>query len=304
MIQITNILCPVDFSEFSRHALDHAAAIAGWYEARITVLHVFRNRPAMDLPPMVLDERERECLVRRLSEFTAPLPRDLSIELRIREAADVHREILAQAESLGADLVVIGSHGRSGIDRVLLGSVTEKIIRKVRCPVLVVPRRAPDTPPDRPVRFGSILCPVDFSEGSVRALQFAISMAEEADARITVLHVIEVPPELQKAPLSTDFDVDRLRAAAEAFSLRRLRELIPDDLRTYSTVQTGVREGAAYREIPKEAAERAADLIVMGVQGRGAIDLFVFGSNTARVTRAAACPVLIVPEMSARGKVS
>jgi nucleotide-binding universal stress UspA family protein len=296
MIQIANVLCPVDFSEVSRHALDHAAAIAGWYEARLHVLHVFQNRPAMDLPPMVLEDRERECLVGRLHEFVAPLPRNLPLELSVREASDIHREILAQAESVRADLLVIGSHGRSGVDRLLLGSVAEKIIRRTRRPVMVVPARAPDVPPDAPVHFERILCAVDFSDGSKRALEYAINMAEEADARLTVLHVIEVPPELQTNPLSADFDVARLRAVAEAASLRRLRELIPAAAGGYCTLESAVREGAAYREILKEAVERAADLIVMGVRGRGAIDLLVFGSNTARVTRTAVCPVLIVPE--------
>ena len=296
MIQIANVLCPVDFSEFSRHALDHAAAIAGWYEARLTVLHVFQNRPAMDLPPMVLDDRERECLVRRLREVTAPLPRDIPLELRVREASDIHREILAQADSVRADLLVMGSHGRSGVDRLLLGSVTEKIIRRIRRPVMVVPARAPDVPPDAPVHFARILCPVDFSHGSMRALEYAINVAQEADARLTVLHVIEVPPELQTNQLSADLDVARLRAVAEAASLRRLRELIPADADGYCAIESAVREGAAYREILKEALERATDLIVMGVQGRGAIDLLIFGSNTARVVRNSDCPVLIVPE--------
>jgi nucleotide-binding universal stress UspA family protein len=120
-------------------------------------------------------------------------------------------------------------------------------------------------------------------------------VAEEADARLAILHVIELPPELREHPSNADFDVDAVRAAAEASGLRRLRELIPTEAQTFCTTETEVREGAAYREILKVAAERSADLIVMGVQGRGAIDLMVFGSNTARVVRAATCPVLIVP---------
>jgi nucleotide-binding universal stress UspA family protein len=136
---------------------------------------------------------------------------------------------------------------------------------------------------------------VDFSEGSLRALEYAVTLAEEADARLTVLHVIEVPPELREDPLAEGFDVDRVRAEAEARSLQHLRELIPQDARTYSTVETAVREGAAYHEILKVAAEQGVNLIVMGVQGRGALDLLLFGSNTARVTRTATCPVLIVP---------
>jgi nucleotide-binding universal stress UspA family protein len=121
-----------------------------------------------------------------------------------------------------------------------------------------------------------------------------MSLAEEAAAHLTVVNVIEVPPELREHSFREGIDVDRVRAAAEADCLRRLRQLIPDEARTQCTVETAVREGAAYHEILKLAAEGHADLIVMGVHGRGAIDLLVFGSNTARVTRAAECPVLIV----------
>ena len=94
-------------------------------------------------------------------------------------------------------------------------------------------------------------------------------------------------------------DVDAVRAAAEAEALRRLRELIPDEARTYCTIETAVREGAPYRQILKMAAEDNADLIVLGVQGRGAIDLAMFGSNSARVTRGAPCATLVVPVATA-----
>jgi nucleotide-binding universal stress UspA family protein len=294
MIQIRNILCPVDFSEFSRHAVDHAAAMARWYEAQLTVLHVFLNRQAMDLPPITMEEQDRVRITARMQQLTAHLPGAVPVALRVQEGEDVSAVIVGEAVALHADLLVLGSHGRSGFERLLLGSVTEKVMRKAPCATLIVPRRAPDTAPDAPLQFRSVLCSVDFSDGSLRALEYAMAMAEESDARLTLLHVIEVPPELREHPASGDFDVDGVRAAAEAESLRRLRELIPPDARTYCTADTAVREGAAYREILKVAAECRADVIVMGVQGRRAIDLIIFGSNTARVVRGATCPVLIV----------
>ena len=292
MIRIQQILCPVDFSEFSHHAVDHAAAIARWYDARLAVLHVFRNASALDLPPVVMEEQDRVRIMADMRRLTGHLPVDLKIDFCVQEASEIDREILRQASR--ADLLVIGSHGRSGFQHLLLGSVTEKVVRQASCPTLVVPRRAPDVGADTPAQFRSILCAMDFSDGALRALEYAITLAEEADARLTVLHVIELPPELRDHPVSGDFDVDRVRAAAEAERLRRLRDLIPPEARIYCRTETAVREGAAYREILKEAAERSMDLIVMGVQGRGAIDLLVFGSNTARVVRRATCPVLIV----------
>ena len=122
----------------------------------------------------------------------------------------------------------------------------------------------------------------------------AEGLAEEADARLTLLHAIEMPPELRENPLAPDFDIDRMHAAAEAEALRRLRDLIPDHAKTYCAVETAVVEGRAYRRLLQRAAEQRADLIVMGVHGRGAIDLLVFGSTTHHVIRAATCAVLIV----------
>jgi nucleotide-binding universal stress UspA family protein len=141
---------------------------------------------------------------------------------------------------------------------------------------------------------------VDFSEGSIKALTYGTSLAEEADAHLTALHVFEVPPELREAAEPAGIDVDAVRCAAEAAALRRLHDLIPEEARSYCTIETAVREGAPHREILKMAVDRQADLIVMGVQGRGAIDLIMFGSNSARVTRSATCATLVVPAVTAR----
>jgi len=295
VIEIGRILCPVDFSEFSQRALHHAVAMAKWYRARLTVLYIFVNLPTLDLPPIELTDSDRQQLLTEMRQLAGQLPPDLSIDFLVREAPDVRREILDQAEALKADLLVIGSHGRSGFEKLLLGSVTEKVIRKATCPLMVVPRGAPDAVGAEPVRFSRILCPVDFSDASVSALEYAMDVAQEAGAQLTLVHVIEMPPELRAHyPASGDFNVDHIRAAAEAECLRHLRSLIPESVRTHCAVKTVVQEGAAYREVLRVAAEDKSDLIVMGVHGRGAVDLMVFGSNTARVIRAATCPVLVV----------
>ena len=291
MIRITRILCPVDFSEISRHALDHAAAIARWYEARLTLLYVFANLPTMDLPPLVLEDADRERLMTDLRRMAAAVPREVPVDFRVQEAEYVQAEILAQLGVTHADLLVLGTHGRSGFQRLFLGSVTEKVIRRATCPTIVVPPRAPDVPAGAPIQFRRILCAVDFSESSLEALAYAITMAEEADARLTLLHVVELPPVLVEEPA---LDLSRVREAAAANARRRLHEHIPEQARTYCTVETAVVEGRAYREILRHATERRSDLIVMGVHGRGATDLLVFGSTTHHVIRASTFPVLIV----------
>jgi nucleotide-binding universal stress UspA family protein len=293
MVTITRILCPVDFSDTSQHALDHAAAVAHWYEASLTLLFVFPNLPVMDLPPLVLEDADRERLLVAMRQMTDRLSTRVAIDYRVQEAPYIHAEIVAQAAAIPADLLVIGTHGRSGFQRLFLGSVTEKVIRKAACPTLVVPPRAPDLAADAPVEFRRILCPVDFSESSLDAVALAITLAEEADARLTLLQVVELPRGLGHEPTAFELNVASVREAVLVDARRRLHDLVPEQARTYCTVETAVVEGKAHVEIVRQATDHRCDLVVMGVHGRGELDRLLFGSTTHQVIRAAACPVLV-----------
>ena len=291
---IERILCPIDFSDISHHALAHAAAIARWYEARLTLLYVFVNLPALDLPPLVLEEGDRARLLGQMRAFADIVPPEVQVDCQLQEERLVHDAILAQVAATQADLLVLGTHGRSGFQRLFLGSVTEKVIRKVKCPTLIVPPRAPDIAPGAPVEFHRVLCPIDFSDGSLAALEYAINLSEEADGQLTLLHVTEMPAALTQEPFVVEDEIDRIREAAATDARRKLANLIPENARAYCTIDTAVVEGRAYREILRRATEKKTDLIVMGVHGRGALDLLLFGSTTHHVIRASACPVLIV----------
>jgi nucleotide-binding universal stress UspA family protein len=282
-------------------ALSYAVALARWYESRVTALHVFVNRPAVNIVPSpyptvfapVALEGMRADVLGHLDGVVAQAGAgDVAIDKAVEEAADVPGEILAQAEALNADLIVMGTHGRGGVDHLVLGSVTEKVLRKARCPVLTVPKKGHPAPEHAPIQFHRILCAVDFSAVSIGALEFAMSLAEEADARLTLVHVIEVPHGLRDSPWN--FDVDAARARLEADSANRLQALVPDAARTFCTIETAVAEGRPASEILRVARERSSDLIVMGVHGRGALELMFFGSNTHAVIRQATCPVLTV----------
>ena len=301
MIAIARILAPVDFSEMSVPALGYAAALARWYESRITALHVIVNRPAVNIvpspyptvfAPVALEGMRDDVLSHLDGVIDQAGVRDVPIDRVVEEAPDVPGEIMAQAGALHADVIVMGTHGRGGFDRLVLGSVTEKVLRKARCPVMTVPRKAPAAPEHAPIRFDRILCAVDFSAASIAALEFAMSLAEEADARLTLVHAIELPHGLRDSPWA--FDVDAARARLEADSANRLQALVPDAVRTYCTIETAVAEGRAAAEILRVAGVRTSDLIVMGVHGRGALDVMFFGSNTHAVIRQAGCPVLTV----------
>lgn len=297
MTRTACILCPVDFSDFSQHALHCAVRLARANKSRIVALHVFANWPAVDVvpslrsdpqPKIFLKDVDREMLTRRLEEFVRTAANDIEMEVRVVEAPHTPREIVAQAEATQASLIVIGSHGRSGFERLLLGSITEKVLRTARCPVMVVPRGA-IVPATTGTPFTKILCPVDFSCDSLVALSSARELASGAGSTVTVLNVIDVPAALYEMP---GFDIEIYRRDAVSASCKRLSELIPEGA-THG-LDVIVSEGRPDHEILRVASERGIELIVMGVHGRHAVDLAVFGSTTHRVIRGASCPVLTI----------
>jgi nucleotide-binding universal stress UspA family protein len=304
MIEIRRILCPIDFSDYSRHALDYALAIARWYESTITVMHVFSAVPVAAYAPgapgfesIVLTGADRDQLLVGMKRFIETESTEgIPIEAIIREGSAAG-EILRQAADLKADLLIMGTHGRSGFERLLLGSITEKVLRKATCPVLTVPRRHPDAVPATPVLFKRILCPVDFSDCSMQALNYAMSLAQEADAHLTVMHVmasgLEATPDMYDTVITDDrLSLADYRTRREEDARQRLKEAVPETVAAYCRVDTIVSSGKPSREILRIAADQQTDLIVIGVQGRGAADLMFLGSTTNHVVRAATCPVL------------
>jgi nucleotide-binding universal stress UspA family protein len=311
MPALTRILCSVDFSDTSRRAVQYAVSLARWHDARLSILHVFAAVPAAGamsgagatgLPPaLTLQHVDRDALLAQLRAFVGAAVPECSPELLLQEAPDVRAEILAEAGAFHVDLIVMGSHGRSGLPRLLLGSVADAVLRQAPCPVLVVSPHASE-PTDVP--FKRIICPVDFSPASRCAVNYALTLAQEGDAEITLAHSIDLAPELREYAMWARIDVDAIRAVA----LQRLRDLVPESARDCCTVRTELAEGRPHRDVLRLASERHADVIVMGAHGRGAVDRLVFGSNTYAVIRDAVCPVLTVPVIpqragSSRGQV-
>lgn len=299
MTEFARILCPIDFSDASRHATDHAVAIAGWYGSHITAVHVL-HQPLHFEPPILFAERggfetlpaNRAQIVSRLNDWMQPATAALvPWDARVDEGVPAEC-VLQYARFLPADLIVMGSHGKTGFEHLVLGSVTEKVLRNAGCPVLTVPPRAATT---AKLPFRRLLCPVDFSTPSLEALQVAFSLAEEADAELTVLNVIDWPDD--DTFLTETFTSLEMRQQLEAQTARRVNALIPDDARVWSRPSAQVAIGKAYQEIVGAASDMAADLIVIGVHGRNALDLTLFGSTTNQVVRRASCPVLTIRSM-------
>ena len=303
MLRIRRVLCPVDFSSFSRHAFDRAVAVARSHHAVVTALHVLPvASPVPAVPfgpegpgPFGLEIVDRDRVIAELPQFLG-LDRSasLTVEQQIVEAPSVRKEILLQAERLSADLIVMGSHGRSGFDRLLLGSVTEKVLRTSTVPVMTVPSQAPVVEQPRGDPFRRILYATDFSGGSEMALRYAAMLASHAGAPLTAMHVVEPLPVGFDPIVGASFDVATYETALERHAWTKLRAFVPGSVRRECETIDLVTIGRPYVEILRAAAARDIDLIVLGVHGRNALDRLVFGSTAEHVVRRSICPVLTV----------
>jgi len=275
---LRHILCPVDFSELSGLALRYADAFARCGGAALTALYANPFLPPPHAEGAELAELEAQFrrwhadAATRLRTFVNnTLGADASrVQTAVVEALPVDG-IRMTAEQLEASLVVVGTHGRSGVNRLMMGSVAERILRESTIPVLTV--RGDSMAPGEPLRLRHILCAVDDSGASRRALAWVARMGRCFEASATVLHV------LQKNPTNAIAD---------------LAGWIPAGLSADCAFECVTREGEPADEIIAVAHELRTDMLVMGAQRRLFHGASVIGVTTAMVVRHAPCPVLTV----------
>jgi nucleotide-binding universal stress UspA family protein len=295
MASIRRILCAVDFSDVSRRAFDYAAALARQQDATVTLLYVAPVPVPLSAglpgyPAVVsLDMGARAhwtAELRRLAERA----RDVRTEVMVEQGSAV-AEIMAKAMATGADLVVMGTHGRSGFERWLLGSVADHILRKGTCPVLLVSPRCPEAPHEG--AFRRILCPLDLFASSVTTLGQAARVARGAGprARLSLLHVVDDLPQHEIALGRAGLELAAYRRHREEDARARLAELASSQAAGLE-VDISVATGTGWRAILNAAAETPPDLLVLGTHGQTADGHL--GSNADRVVREARCPVLVV----------
>jgi nucleotide-binding universal stress UspA family protein len=289
------ILCAVDFSDISQRALAHAVTLARQHQAGLTVLHVIP--PPVPVPARPLDYGRtgsldfggRERWTADVRRFTERF-RDAGPEVAVAEGV-ADAEILAAATRLPADLVCLGTHGRSGFERWVLGSVADKVLRKARVPVMTVaPRCEPPAPEGAHRR---ILCAIDLSAASPRLVGYAADLARAAggDACLTVLHCVEDLPPDDVALLRAGFELRPYRRYREEQARTRLAELAAAVQAPGLRVELAVATGKAWRAILGRADEYREQMIVLGAdadEGKTAH----LGSTTDRVVREAGCPVV------------
>jgi len=270
MINIKRILCPTDLSSHSGKAVRYAAALARAHEAELIFLHC--------TPDIDGEEKLRLSVLEELPSI------DAGWRLIAVTAVDVGEAIMMQAQVDSADLIVMRSRRRPH-RAALLGSTAESVCRSAPCPVLVLHN-------DEQQLVGSlarVLVAYDFSDYSELALKYGLSIAQEHQAELHLLHVL--PPRSVSEPEIAWYPVGGESAYHTA--ARRLQRVVPPEVNLWCDVKTAVSEGHPYREILNYAEKNEIDLISVGAHGAGFGMRALFGSNVDRVLRQSPCPVLV-----------
>lgn len=286
-MKLRTILHPTDFSDGAHRAFELAVRLAATHGAGLHIFHAVlpyaddQEQTEAQLAAHVADARRRG---RQLLE-EAVAADELRLNVSREPCISVFDAILDVTRRSSPDLIVMGTHGRSDADALAIGSVAEKVLRHARCSVMTV---RPDARVSTDGRFHSLLVPVDFSDGSRRALDEAMTVASQTGAGVSVLHVVEPVPALyHHGGESSALAVDP-----------GLRGRIVEKMRGWCGEANGatllVTEGSAPLEIARVAEEVAADLVLMSTRGLTGLDRMLLGSVTERTCRFAATPVLAV----------
>jgi len=297
-VEFNRILCATDLSDFSNGAARYGAAIAKLFDADLSLCNV------VDVPTVHLQDSGMVTSVELLQNLHAYAEEQLEM---VRSSLPHPAEILVEeglpAETLArlvrekrVDLLITATHGRSGVQRLFLGSVTERLIRGISCPMMII------TPPGedavgistKGLEIRKILVGCDFSPDSGRALDYGFSLAQEFQAELHLVHVIE-PFAYRESFLPTNI-MAQVQEKLEPEMIEKLTEQVPEEVENWCEVKTTLLAGRPHRELKRYSEKEKIDLIVLGVRGRSLVESLMIGSTTDRVIRQVSCPVLSVSQ--------
>ena len=300
-MQFRSIICATDFSEHSNQTIPYGVAIAREFDARLYVCHVIDLSAVtiygeFQLDPVGQQGRIRQEAEEQLSRMPGLQEVDWEPLIRVGQPA---AEIARLVEEKGADLVIASTRGHSGLKRLILGSVTQRLMRTLSCPLLAVHGAEEGFMAKGAggIRLKKILVGSDFSTDSVLALNYGLSLAQEFEAELHLIHVMEPPvyPEFL-TPAEQTQDMVRTDVFKE-----KLDGLVPEDARNWCSLKTAVLRGQPYEELVAYSVAQSMDMVVLGVRGYGLVKSLLMGSTTDRVVRRSPCPVLTVATPAAKG---
>jgi len=276
---LKNILFATDFSEASMKAFPYAASLAKKFGASIFACHIITPTSLVTAAPQSAPyfyEAEYEAATKELDNILHS-PQLEGIKTKALVSSGILGDaLLDEINKNNIDLIVAGTHGRTGFPRLLLGSAVESICRVATCPVLTV---GPDHPPSR-ITLNSILVPTDLSEESMRSLPFVLRVASQYGAKVTVLHVL--PEETATNPDMQKLSEPVLRNMVHIF------EPLLAPLKTKFVIEAG----DTVETILKVAHEKSADMIVMGIRDAFLPGVHVRTSVAYRLMATSECPVV------------
>jgi nucleotide-binding universal stress UspA family protein len=298
-VSFKKIACTTDMSDFSNYTLAYGVALARQFGAKLYACHVI-SLPSMatyygystdDSTGKVTDRITRQ-VMEMFEKTLDPVSTDWESVITIGHISD---EIFRLTEEKKIDLVVAATHGRSGLKRFLLGSVTERLMHILPCPLLIIggPEEKVNPSAGEGLTFSRILVGCDFSSDSEAAFQYGLSLAQEYQAELHLVHVIEPPvyididmPGTLVGPENMQTLRDRLNAKMSA--------LVPSEARHWCRPRISLLEGLAYEVLIQYARQNNIDLVVLGARGYSLVEKLFIGSTTDRVVRRTPCPVLSV----------
>jgi nucleotide-binding universal stress UspA family protein len=290
-LTLKNILYLTDFSEPSEAALSFVTAIGRGYGARVYALHVLTPAPYIYTTPKLTavaieaTEEKTQAEMQRVESQLAGLQHETLVERGIGIWPAVEQAI----KHHNIDLVVLGTHGRTGAEKLLLGSVAEEIFRSSSVPVLTIGPGVRSSVHNG-ARFHRVLLATDFTTTSLAATPYAVSLTQESQARLLLLFVMQMPHQ------GRDKD-DRLFELSVAEAIHKLYEIVPKDARLDYPPEVAVEFGEPGERIVEVARQRGADLIVLGVRdatGRMGVATHLDRPTAHQVVAHAGCPVLNV----------
>lgn len=291
-LQLQRILAPTDFSRPSRRALRSAITLAEKLGAQVRLLYVINPAelplPALDLPPLPSDRSETQWARKHLRTWATKF--GLS-ETDLRHGLP-YEEIVAAAGELKADLIVLATHGYTGLKRVFLGSTAERVVQHATCPVFVARR-----PREKTGAIRKILVPVDFSACARAGLEYALRLAKAFRSELLLVHSVNV----HVYALSDEYSMHEapdILARAEEDALEEMEKLQDEIARRGFKVKTRVAAGPPFDQVCVIAQETKADLIVTSTHGRSGLKHALIGSTAEKIVRHADCSVLVVPNRS------
>jgi nucleotide-binding universal stress UspA family protein len=299
-LNIQNIIVPIDFSKMSIQTVQIAKQLARRFGASIHLAHVHQFSYAADFvapaPPMVpfsfmpYEQKAEQTALKELKEVANECGVS-SAKCDVLSGAPPFDEICRLAQTVPADLIVMPTHGRTGIKHVFLGSTAERTVQHSPCPVLVM--RSGESN-DSPFRIKTILVPVDFSNCSREGLRYAISFANQFGANIVLLHATYLGY-VYSSEGAVLYDIPALQEAARKNAEHKMRELVRTVNFGRVKLEIAFTEGPPVLDICAFAKDHDVDLIITSTHGLTGFQHVLIGSVAEQIVRHASCPVLVVP---------